>query len=40
VGDIREVGLTVAELRRSAEAHAAKMQTQGLAMLSEWLDSI
>jgi len=40
VGDIREVGLSVAELRRSAEAHAATMQTQGLAMLADWLEAV
>lgn len=40
VGDIREVGLSVAELRRSAEAHAAMMQTQAVAMLADWLQSV
>jgi GMP synthase (glutamine-hydrolysing) len=40
VGDIREAGLTVSELRRSAEAHASMLQTQGLAMLDEWLDAV
>jgi GMP synthase (glutamine-hydrolysing) len=38
VGDIREVGLEVAELRRSTQAHAAALETQGKAMLTEWLE--
>ena len=38
LGEIREQGLTAAELRRSAEAHAATMQAQGLAMLTDWLE--
>ncbi len=40
VGDIREVGVTTSELRRSAEAHAAPMQKQAIAMLDEWLGAI
>ena len=37
VGDIREAGLTPAELRRSARAHAAALEAQGAALLKEWL---
>lgn len=37
VGDIREVGLSTAELRRSAQAHAAALETQGAALLKAWL---
>ncbi|MFI4967728.1 MAG: glutamine amidotransferase [Gammaproteobacteria bacterium] len=37
VGDIREAGLTVSELRRSAQAHAAALQTQGAALVKDWL---
>jgi GMP synthase (glutamine-hydrolysing) len=37
VGDIREAGLTVSELRRSARAHAAALEAQGSAMLKDWL---
>lgn len=37
VGDIREVGLSPSELRRSAQAHAAALETQGAAMLQDWL---
>ncbi|HEY3859696.1 MAG TPA: glutamine amidotransferase [Gammaproteobacteria bacterium] len=39
VGDIREVGLEVAELRRSAQAHAAALEAQGKAMLTDWLEN-
>lgn len=37
VGDIREVGLSPAELRRSAHAHAAALEAQGAALLKDWL---
>lgn len=37
VGDIRAAGLTPAELRRSAQAHAAALEAQGAAMLKDWL---
>src|SRR5690348_2783823 len=37
VGDIREAGLTPAELRRSAQAHGPTLQAQGAALLKEWL---
>lgn len=37
VGDIREAGLTPAELRRSARAHGSTLQTQGAALLKDWL---
>ena len=37
VGDIREAGLTPAELRRSAQAHAAALEAQGAALLRDWL---
>ncbi len=36
-GELREQGLTPAELRRSAAAHAADLQQQGAAMLLDWL---
>lgn len=39
-GELREQGLTPAELRRSAAAHATDLQEQGAAMLLEWLASI
>ena len=39
-GELREQGLTPAELRRSAAAHAADLQEQGAAMLLEWLASL
>jgi GMP synthase (glutamine-hydrolysing) len=37
VGDIREAGLTVPELRRSAQAHAAALEAQVAALLKDWL---
>jgi GMP synthase (glutamine-hydrolysing) len=37
VGDIREVGLSTPELRRSAQAHAATLETQGAALIKDWL---
>jgi GMP synthase (glutamine-hydrolysing) len=40
VGDIREAGLSPAELRRSAQAHAAAMQVQGAEVLKDWLAAI
>jgi GMP synthase (glutamine-hydrolysing) len=39
-GDIREAGLSPAELRRSAQAHAAAMQVQGAEVLKDWLAAI
>ncbi|HEY4127620.1 MAG TPA: glutamine amidotransferase [Gammaproteobacteria bacterium] len=38
VGDIRETGLEVGELRRSTQAHAATLEAQGRAMLIDWLE--
>jgi GMP synthase (glutamine-hydrolysing) len=37
VGDIREVGLSTPELRRSAQAHAKSLEAQGAALLQDWL---
>ena len=37
VGDIREAGLTPAELRRSAQAHGPALEAQGAALLKDWL---
>jgi GMP synthase (glutamine-hydrolysing) len=37
VGDIRETGLSPAELRRSAQAHAGALQVQGAEVLKDWL---
>lgn len=39
-GELRELKLKPAELRRSAAAHAAAMQQQSAALLSDWLASI
>jgi GMP synthase (glutamine-hydrolysing) len=39
VGDIREAGLTVSELRRSAQAHAEALGTQGAALVKDWLQT-
>ena len=38
--ELRELALKPGELRRSAVAHAAAMQQQGTALLSEWLAAI
>lgn len=40
VGDIREVGLSTTELRRSAQAHAAALEQQGAALLKDWLTQV
>jgi|SRR6185312_3845440 len=37
VGDIREVELSAAELRRSTQSHAAALEAQGTAALKDWL---
>ena len=40
VGDIRGTGLAVAELRRSAQAHAGLLYGQAALMLGEWLGNL
>lgn len=40
VGDIREVGLSTTELRRSAQAHAAALEVQGAALIRDWLKEV
>ena len=39
-GELRELGLKPGELRRSAAAHAADMQTQAAALLKGWLATV
>lgn len=39
-GELRELGLKPQELRRSAAAHAAKMQGEGAALLRDWLAAV
>lgn len=38
--ELRELGLTPGELRRSAAAHAAAMRSQAASMLKSWLDTL
>lgn len=39
-GELREFGLKPQELRKSAAAHAAKMQSEGAALLWDWLAAV
>jgi len=39
-GELRQLDLKPGELRRSAAAHAATMQQQGVALLSDWLAAV
>jgi GMP synthase (glutamine-hydrolysing) len=40
VGDIREVGAAISDLRRDAQAYAGAMQIQATAMLADWLSAL
>jgi GMP synthase (glutamine-hydrolysing) len=39
-GELRELKLKPAEMRRSAAAHAATMEAQAASLLKEWLASV